>query len=380
LNPSASSCSRNAGAQIGACFFCNNNLYVASIITQYAGQKTMNEKHITSRQRVFAMFKGEQVDHLPLMPITMQFACDAIGKKYYDYAIDHRVLVEGQLTVAEEFSFDHISCISDPTREAADCGASIIYSENSPPAIDNQNALLADKTKLAYLKMPNPLGGGRMHDRVKAVTLLKDKTDNDKIIEGWIEGPCAEGADLRGINTIMIDFYEDAGFVRDLFEFVIEMELNFAKLQIEAGADLIGLGDAAASLIGPGLYEEFVWPYEKKLIDGIHKLGAAVRLHICGDTRSILENIGRLGCEIVDLDYLTPVSEAREKMGPAQILLGNIDPVSVLRDSTPKQIYQAIEQCHNQAGSNFIVGAGCEVTRDTLLENLRVLRDYALSH
>jgi uroporphyrinogen-III decarboxylase len=135
----------------------------------------------------------------------------------------------------------------------------------------------------------------------------------------------------------MMDFYEDPAFIRDLFEFVIEMELNFARYQIEAGVDVMGIGDAAASLIGPQLYEEFVWPYEKKLIDGVHKLGAAVRLHICGNTRSILAGMGRLGCEIVDLDYLTPVSEAREKMGPAQVLLGNIDPVSVLRNGTKER-------------------------------------------
>jgi len=340
----------------------------------------MTEKRLNSRERVFAMLKGGQVDHLPLMPITMQFAGDLIGRKYYDYAMDYRVLVEGQLRVAEEFDFDYVSCISDPTREAADCGAAIIYGQDSPPAIDNQNSLLADKSKLANLKIPDPLGGGRMHDRIKAAALFKDKMANDKIIEGWIEGPCAEGADLRGISTIMMDFYEEPAFIRKLFEFVIEMELNFARCQIEAGVDLMGIGDAAASLIGPQLYEEFVWPYEKRLIDGVHKLGAAVRLHICGDTRGILEGMGRLGCEIVDLDYLAPISEGREKMGSAQVLLGNIDPVSVLRNSTPQQIYRAIEQCHNQAGRNFIVGAGCEVTRDTPHENLRMLADYALSH
>ena len=340
----------------------------------------MNEKNKNSRERIFTLFKGGQVDHLPLMPITMQFASDSIGKKYHEYATDHRILVEGQLKVAENFDFDHVSVISDPTREAADCGASIIYSEDSPPAIDNHNALLADKTKLASLKIPDVLSGGRMQDRVEGVALLKDRIGDDKIIEGWIEGPCAEGADLRGINTIMMDFYDDPGFIRDLFEFVNEMELNFAKFQIEAGVDVMGMGDAAASLVGPELYEEFVWPYEKRLIDGVHKLGAAVRLHICGNTRDILEGIGSLGCEIVDLDYLVAVSDAREQMGQAQIICGNIDPVSVLQDSTPQKIHQAVGQCHKEAGGNFIVGAGCEVTRDTQLQNLRVLTDYAQSH
>jgi MtaA/CmuA family methyltransferase len=340
----------------------------------------MNEERMTGRERVFALLEGGEVNHLPFMPITMQFACDRTDKEYYDYAMDYRVLVEGQLKVAEEFDIDHVSCISDPAREAADCGASIIYAGNSPPAIDNQNALLADKTRLADLKMSAPLGGGRMHDRVKAAELFKEKVGGDKIIEGWIEGPCAEGADLRGINTIMMDFYDAPAFVRDLFEFVTEMGLNFAKCQIEAGVDVIGVGDAAASLVGPELYEEFVWPYEKKLVDGISRLGAAVRLHICGDTRAILGGMGRLGCEIVDLDYLAPVSEAREKMGSKQVLLGNIDPVSVLQNGTEEQIYQAIEDCHHKAGSRFIVGAGCEVTRETPPENLRALRDYALSH
>ena len=335
---------------------------------------------MNSRERIFTLFEGGQIDHLPLMPITMQFATDSIGKKYKDYATDHRILVEGQLKVVEDFDIDHVSVISDPAREAADCGASIIFSEDSPPAIDNQNNLLADKTKLASLKMPDVLGGGRMQDRVEGVALFKEKIGGDKIIEGWIEGPCAEGADLRGINTLMTDFFDDPGFVRDLFEFVNEMELNFARFQIEAGVDVMGLGDAAASLVGPELYEEFAWPYEKKLIDGIHELGAAVRLHICGNTRDILEGIGRLGCEIVDLDYLVPVSEAREKMGQGQIICGNIDPVSVLQDSTPEEIHQAIEQCHREAGGNFIVGAGCEVTRNTPGENLRVLTDYAQSH
>lgn len=90
--------------------------------------------------------------------------------------------------------------------------------------------------------------------------------------------------------------------------------------------------------------------------------------------------MGRLGCEIVDLDYLAPICEGREKMGPAQVLLGNIDLVSVLQDGTAEQIYQAVEQCHKEAGSNFIVGAGCEITRSTPHANLCVLKDYALSH
>jgi MtaA/CmuA family methyltransferase len=267
--------------------------------------------------------------------------------------------------------------MSDPAREAADCGAAVEFFDQQPAAIVEDRARLADKTELVGLKIPDPLGGGRMHNAVKAVALFKEKVGAKKAVEGWVEGPCAEAADLRGINTLMLDFFDDPLFVRDLFEFVVEMELNFARAQVQAGIDLIGVGDAAASLVGPRIYEEFVWPYEKKLVDGLHALGTRVRLHICGNTRLLLERMGQLGCEIVDLDSLAPLSEARSKMGPNQILLGNINPVTILRNGTAESVTSAIAECHRQGGARYIVGAGCEVPRDTPPDNVRALSGYA---
>jgi MtaA/CmuA family methyltransferase len=219
-----------------------------------------------------------------------------------------------------------------------------------------------------------------MHNRLNAIALMKKQVSYSKLIEGWIEGPCAEGADLRGINTLMTDFYDEPEFVHQLFEFVVEMELKFAEAQLAMGADIIGIGDAAASLVGPKIYNDFVWQYEKKLVDGIHALGGLVRLHICGDTRPLLEGMGELGCEIVDLDYITPVSEGRDKMGPSQVISGNIDPVRTLKDGTPESVYEAVAECHKQAGNRFIVAAGCEVPKDTPPENLHAMLAYAKEH
>ena len=136
------------------------------------------------------------------------------------------------------------------------------------------------------------------------------------MIEGWIEGPCAEAADLRGINRLMTDFFDDPAFVRDLFEFTLELGLRFGRAQVEAGVDIVGVGDAAASLVGPQIYEEFVLPYEKRLVDGLHAMGTKVRLHICGNTNRILAGMGSLGCEIVDIDSKVSLAAARAGDGP----------------------------------------------------------------
>jgi len=335
---------------------------------------------MTPRDRVLATIEGRPVDHLALMPITMMFAADHAGVPYGAYARDFRVLADAQLRTAETYGFDYVSAISDPAREAADCGAAIAWFDDQPPALVEEEARLQDKTALVSLRPPDPLGGGRMHDRVKGVALLKEKAAGRLLVEGWVEGPCAEAADLRGINSLMMDFGDDPGFVRDLFAFAVEMELRFAKAQVEAGADLIGVGDAAASLVGPQIFETFVWPEEKRLVDGIHALGARTRLHICGNTRAILPGMGRLGCEIVDIDFPVPFDEARAKTGPGQVLLGNLNPVKVLKNGTPEAVTAAVAACHAQAGARFIVGAGCEIPRGTPPANVLALREYARTH
>lgn len=329
-------------------------------------------------ERIIAMLEGRPCDTLPYMPITMMFAADQIGVPYGEYATDYRKLVEGQLVTAERFDFDYVSCISDPAREAADCGAEILYLPDQPPAIVESNALLAEKSTLSKLQTPDPTSAPRMLDRVKAAELFAEKVKGEYLIEGWIEGPMAESADLRGINTLMFDFFDDPGFVHDVFEFTLQMGLKFAKAQVDAGVDLVGVGDAAASLIGPDLYQEFVLPYEKRLVEGLHAMGTRVRLHICGNTQAILRDWASLGCDFVDLDSQAPVAMAREAMGPDQVLAGNIEPVGVLRNGTPEGVAEALAQCFAEAGNRrYIVGAGCEVPRDTPLENLKAMHDFA---
>ncbi len=333
---------------------------------------------MTGKQRIAAMVAGQPVDSLPLMPITMMFAADNAGVRYRDYVTNHQVLAEAQLAVSEKFGFDYVSVISDPAREAADLGATIEWFDDQPPAIVESRALIAAKESLRNLRFPD-FGAGRVHDRIQGVNLLARHAGADKMIEGWVEGPCAMAADLRGLNTLMLDLYDDEAFVEDLFDFVVAMEIEFARAQIAAGATLIGIGDAAASLIGPKFYNRLVLPLETRLIAAIREMGVLARLHICGNTRKILGGMGTTGADIIDLDFLSPLAEGRAAMGPNQVLLGNMDPVRALRDGTPESVTESLRHCYADAGPRYIVGAGCEVTRGTPHENLAAMAAFARS-
>jgi MtaA/CmuA family methyltransferase len=313
------------------------------------------------------------------MPITMMFAADLAGVPYVDYARDHRVLATAQIAVADGFDFDYVSAISDPAREASDLGATVEWFDNQPPAIVESRALLQDKAHLAALRQPDPAAPGRMCDRVDGVRLLAERSGATRMVEGWVEGPCAMSADLRGLNTLMLDFFDDPPFVEALFDFTVRMEVEFARAQVAAGATLIGVGDAAASLVGPKLYRQFVLPHEQRLIAAIHALGVPVRLHICGNTKRIVEGMGQTGAEIIDLDFPTPLEHARRAMQQNQLLLGNIDPVRDLRDGTPESVEAALAECYRQAGAAYICGAGCEVPRGTPHANVEAMARFARS-
>jgi len=336
---------------------------------------------MTGRERVLHLMRGEPVDHLPNIAITMMKAADEIGVPYRTYAMEAEAHARGQLAVSRAYGIDHVSGISDPAVEAADLGAAVIYREDAPPAIDDNDPLLLDTGRLLALKVPDPWASPRMRKRIDAVARMKRDCGGEKAVEGWIEGPMAESCDLRGVSRLLMDVYDDASFVRDLVAFVVEVELAFARAQIEAGADYIGMGDAAASLMGPDHYRQFIWEAEKKCVRELHRMGVPMRLHICGNITPLLDMLAGVEADLVDLDSMVSVKEARRKLGPDRCLAGNINPVAVLLNGTPESVEKALDCCFQDAGgSAYAVAAGCEVPRDTSAQNLLAMARFAQAH
>lgn len=106
-----------------------------------------------------------------------------------------------------------------------------------------------------------------------------------------------------------------------------ETAKDFAKAQIEAGCDVIGIGDAICSQIDPFTYDTFVKERHREIIAFIHANGARTKMHICGDITHLLPSIKEIGTDILDLDYSVDITHARSVAGDKTILCGNIDPV-----------------------------------------------------
>jgi MtaA/CmuA family methyltransferase len=325
---------------------------------------------MNSLERYRGVLRGVPVDYLPRVPILMHFAAVYIGSNYARFASDYRVLVQANATCAREFGFDQLSCISDPYRETQGFGAAIEYVENGVPRSTHP---LAESKNLSALLRPDPLQSQRMHDRVQAVEVYKQRLAGRYSILGWIEGPAAEAADLRGVQRFLVDLVKDKPFAGALMDLCVDVGIAFARAQVTAGADTVGIGDAIASQVSPGIYEALIQPRERRLIRAIRDMGAYVKLHICGNITHLLPGLADLDIDILDVDHMVDMSTVRRQMGTRVALTGNIDPVSGVYAGTPASIRETIARVYEQVGNPYMVNAGCEIPVHTPPENLRAL-------
>jgi MtaA/CmuA family methyltransferase len=334
---------------------------------------------MNSLERVNGRLHGRTVDRPPNFDIMMTFAAHHAGHKLRRYYLDHRVLVESNLKVASDFDLDIVQAISDPYREADDLGLAVEFPDDDLPV--SRRPLLATPADLQRLTPIRPEQGRRMSDRIAAVELFKKEVGGVIPIMGWVEGALAEAADLRGMLNLMLDLKERPEWVKQLLEFLVEIEVEFARAQVLAGADIIGLGDAVASQISPAMYREFALPYEERIFQAVKESGALARLHICGDTTHLVEDMKHSGADIIDLDWMVDFAAAAASYGDYPVLCGNFDPVAVMLQGTEEQVYETTHACLKAGGVRCFSMAGCEIPMRTPVANLhaqsRALRDYA---
>lgn len=337
-----------------------------------------------SLERVRRVVRGGTADRLPAQPMAMMFAARHAGMSFLDYSRDGRNLARAQLQLAADFGLDCLLTCSDPAREVCDIAGdgSVDWFPDQGPAINEERAALADKERLRTFRVPDPLGGGRMHDRVIAIAQMRREAGPGVSIVGWVEGPLALAAELRGINAFMLDLLDDPAFAHALLDFCAEVAIAYAPAQVAAGADTIGMSDAAASLIGPVLYGEFVQPRQRRVLESLRARHPEVlrRVHMCGRTDPLFALMAQLPADLYEIDFPADLAGARAGIGPGRTLAGNVSTVTDLLRGTPEQVYAACGRCHAVCGPRFIVGAGCEISPFTPPENLRAMVAYARDH
>ncbi len=326
---------------------------------------------MNSRLRLQHTMDGKPVDHPLNFDIFMMRGAHHIGAPLSKYYLDYHVLCEANLAILHTFELDIVQTISDPYREAADTGLDIEYPADNLPL--SKKILILEPGDENKIHFPIQSFGLRMTDRLNAVRYLNEQVGADVPVMGWVEGALAEAADLRGMQNVMMDLVKNPVWLKGLLEKCTEVAIAFASAQIEAGAHIIGLGDAVASQISARMYREFALPYEKRIFEAVRAKGGIPRLHICGNTTHLLKDMAQSGAQIVDLDWMVDLRQAAITLDGLSVC-GNLDPVAVFLQGTPEQVRQGVIANRVAGGPRWISAAGCEIPDQTSDENIHAQR------
>ncbi|MCC6444791.1 MAG: hypothetical protein IT210_15190 [Armatimonadetes bacterium] len=361
----------------------------------------MHSDHADEVASLWEAFARKENDRVPI-----SFACDeqvwlkvsghGFKEFYMQPEIHLEVQLKGKLWFAEQVRGDMRPGLPDVwtvqpqhwMEEDEFFGCEIAYQENDyawGKPLDLEKEALLDH--LSGLDADERV---RRNSAFRLYTALKDLAQGmafrDRPVAvarpgGSTQGPFTKAAEIRGLEQICIDLYEDPDFARRLLEIVTEKTIERIKawhratcgeepaLPSEGG---FGFCDDSIQMLGVSQYEEFVVPCHERLYAA---MGTGPRsLHLCGRSmqhyRTLKERLG-----VVSLDGPGPFVDHGyylEALGPDFTIWGQTDH-SVLAQGSPEQIEAMMQGILTSAakrpGRFALMGF---ITRDTPLENIRL--------
>ena len=306
-------------------------------------------------------------ESIPFNPFIMHLAASLSDLKYnYEYCQNPDNLAKAQIKCANFFGIDHVNVSTDAYREANAWGVEIDWSSHTPVAKSHLKI-----SEFESIEKPDLLSNQRITNRINAVKTLSEKVGGEQCIVGWIEATFAEICCLFDlVNVLKICRYDDWDKrIISIINRILPIQKEFAKMQIEAGAHIIGAGDSAISQIGPYRYEKCCLNATRDLFDSIQR-DVPVLYHICGDNsvidkegRDMLKLVSSTNAAILDLDYQIDLRLAKEKIGRNNCIRGNTN-TQVLGSQTysirdvSKEIERTIEL--GKPRGMYQYAAGCE--------------------
>jgi uroporphyrinogen-III decarboxylase len=321
---------------------------------------------LNSRDLTLAAIEGT-AERVPFNPFIMHLAATIDGIDYSQrYCRDAGVLAKAHIKCAKTFGIDHVNVSTDAYREASAWGVEVDFSGHTP--IAKSQLSLED---FDSVDNPDINADQRMQNRVEAVRQFESRVGHKQCIVGWIEAPFAEICCLFGLMEVLKlarkPDWNDR--VKALMRRVLPVQLEFAKMQVEAGADIIGAGDSAVSQIGPKRYEEACLDVTRDLFGSIGRL-VPVLYHVCGDNsavdkegRDMLKLLASSGASILDIDYQVDLGIAKNKIGDRMCIRGNTE-TSLLGNRlygsrlVAREVTRTIRA--GKPNGRYMFAAGCE--------------------
>lgn len=194
------------------------------------------------------------------------------------------------------------------------------------------------------------------------------------------------------VTTIPYEYFCGA---RSMREFILDLHrrpdevqaamdaaMPFLKEQMRQlirGFNLMGLWiggwRSASEFLSPRLWERFVFPYYKEMIDVALEEGAIPVLHFDSSWTRDLERFKELpkGKVVLSLDGKTDIFKAKELLGGHMCIMGDV-PARMLSLGTPQEVTEYSKRLIREVGPDgFILAQGCDIPPDAKYENVKAM-------
>jgi hypothetical protein len=167
-----------------------------------------------------------------------------------------------------------------------------------------------------------------------------------------------DAAVLYGIEPLILETYEDPGWVTTLLGILRDRKLAFLRSSAGTPFDLLELGggDASSTVISPKIFDRFVAPFDAPLIAAAHDAGQRIAYHTCGGMMPLLERIAAMQPDA--METFTPkdmggdlrLGEAKARIGGQVCMIGGFDQFHYFTGCTPDDTRRAVRTAFEQAG------------------------------
>lgn len=245
---------------------------------------------------------------------------------------------------------------------------------NPSPVFANPISSAADIDRLI---VPDPDEGTPYVGQILRI-LSKELKDRAPII-GFAGAPftlacyAIEGGGSKLFSKTKALFYEQPKVAHALMEKLTDMTINYLNYQIENGAQMVQLFDTWAGIFCPDDYAEHVFPYVQRIFAGLDKKGVVPRAYYINGGSHHLAKMADSGADVVGLDWMSDLGQAKALIGDKVALQGNLDPNILF--ASPEVIRGKVQSILDKfgTGSGHIFNLGHGIDKNVNPDHLRAM-------
>ena len=165
------------------------------------------------------------------------------------------------------------------------------------------------------------------------------------------------GAPSVGISSPRVGSDSDAWSI--LMDKLVTVLTEYAAQQVQAGADVIQVFDSWVGALSPSDYRDYALAPTTRLIRNIQALGVPV-IYFGVETSTLLPLMRQTGCDVLGLDWRTPLDQAWRTLNHSVAVQGNLDPITLFAPESVlrARVAEILAQAAGRPGHIFNLGHG----------------------